>query len=60
MKNLDLNAMGVVEINENEKSNVNGGQTDYWHAYLDGIEISASQMRLYLLANGIVTTWHEV
>jgi len=59
MKNLDLNAMGVVEINRNEAVNVNGGLTDYWHAYIDGLEISASQLRMYLLLNGIIVDWHE-
>jgi len=59
MKKLDLNAMGVVEMDAKEIQEVDGGLVDYWHVYLDGIEISARQMRLYLLANGIITSWHE-
>ena len=35
MKNLDLNAMGVVEMKENEVKNVDGGVA----VYIDGMRV---------------------
>jgi len=60
MKNLDLNAMGVVEMEKNEKSNVNGGtnlpaQFENWdnltNTY-DGLELTETQMHLLLIMLG--------